>query len=213
MTRDRTTKVWRQAPVLGLCLILVAVSAMGCADLEQRVRKNPKTAIGAATGAAGGILLGGLIFRSTTGAVIGGLLGGLAGGVIGDAMESRKQEYRETANALNYTSSQGTLVRTDQVEAQPSTVGPGDTVHLITHYALLTPDPTQEVSVTERREITRGRQKVGNPVLTVQRRGGTWASTIPLTLPTNAAPGVYRVNVSVQADGSLDKKATNFTVK
>lgn len=207
------TRISRQALALGLCIMMIVVSTLSCAEFEQKVRDNPKTAIGAAAGTAGGLLLGGLIFRSTTGALLGGLLGGLAGGVIGDAMESQKREYASTAKAYNYTPAEGTVVRIEKVEALPSTVKPGDTVQLVTHYALLTPDPTRAVSVTERREITKAGQMVGNPVLTVDRTGGTWASSIPLTLPANAATGVYHVNMAVRTNGSLASKATTFTVQ
>lgn len=207
------TRILRQALALGLCVMLITVSTLGCAELEQKVREHPEAAIGAAAGTAGGILLGGLIFRNTTGALLGGLLGGLAGGVIGEAMDARKREHASTAKAYNYAAAQGMVVRIEKVEALPSTVRPGDTVQLVTHYALLTPDPTQTVSVAERREITKAGQLVGNPVLTVDRTGGTWASTIPLTLPDNAAEGIYRVNMSVRANGSLASQATTFTVQ
>ncbi|MBI2876829.1 MAG: hypothetical protein HYY20_08110 [Candidatus Tectomicrobia bacterium] len=206
-------RILRQTLATGLCLMLIAISSLGCAELERKIRENPKTAIGAATGVAGGALLGGLIYKNTTGAVVGGLLGGLLGGVIGEAMESEREGYEETARSLNYTPAQGTLVRIEKVEALPSVVRPGETVQLVTHYALLTPNPSQEVSVTERREITKGKQLVGNPVLTVPRRGGTWASTIPLTLPATTQPGEYQVDMSVQADGSLARKAMTFTVQ
>lgn len=207
------TRISRQALALGLCVIMIAVSTLSCAELGQKVREHPKAAIGAAAGTAGGLLLGGMIFRSTTGALLGGLLGGLAGGVIGEAMEAQKREYASTAKAYNYAPGQGTVVRIEKVEALPSTAKPGDTIQLVTHYALLTPDPAQEVSVTERREITKAGQLVGNPVLTVDRTGGTWVSTIPLTLPANASEGVYHVNMAVRANGSLANQATTFTVQ
>lgn len=212
MTRNMMTKVWRPALAMGLCLMLV-VSVLGCASLEKMMKDNPKTAIGTAAGAAGGILLGGMIFKSTTGAIVGGLLGGLTGGVIGKAMETQKQEYAETAKAYNYTPTQGTIVHMEKVEALPATIKAGDTIHLISHYSLLTPDPSQELSVVEWRKITKAGQAVGDPGLRVQRKGGTWATTIPLTLSNNAEPGVYKVDMEVQANGSQSSKTTTFTVK
>lgn len=206
-------KVSRQTLTLVLCLMVVAGSTQSCASLEQQVRENPGTVVGAAAGAAGGLLLGGLIFRSTAGALAGGLIGTLAGGLIGNAMEAQKRDYPATAKAHNYTPTQGTNVRIEKVEVQPSTVRPGETVNLIVHYALLTPDPNREVSVTERREIsTRGRL-VGNPVLSVRRKAGTWASTVPLNLPASAEAGSYRVAVAVQAEDGLDTGAVSFTVR
>ncbi len=44
------TGISRQAMGLGLCLVLVAGSTLGCATFEQQVRENPKTVVGAAAG-------------------------------------------------------------------------------------------------------------------------------------------------------------------
>ena len=86
-------RISRQVLALVLCVVLLATSTLGCASLEQSVRENPGTVVGAAAGAAGGLLLGGLIFHSTAGALAGGLIGALAGGVIGNAMEAQKRDY------------------------------------------------------------------------------------------------------------------------
>ncbi|KRT69824.1 MAG: 17 kDa surface antigen [candidate division NC10 bacterium CSP1-5] len=206
-------KTSRQAVALVLSVVLLVGSTSGCASLEQSVRENPGTVVGAAAGAAGGLLLGGLIFQSTTGALAGGLIGALTGGVIGHAMEAKKRDYPASAKAHDYTPAQPTSVRIEKVKAQPSTVKPGETVHLIVEYALLTQDPNREVSVTERREISTKGRLVGNPVLTVKRKAGTWASTVPLKLPANAEAGSYRVAVAVQAEGGLDSTTMNFTVR
>lgn len=206
-------KTLRQTVALVLSVVLLAGSTSGCASLEQSVRENPGTVVGAAAGAAGGLLLGGLIFQGTTGALAGGLIGALAGGIIGNAMEAKKRDYPASAKAHDYTPAQPTSVRIEKVKAQPSTVKPGETVHLIVEYALLTQDPNREVSVTERREISAKGRLVGNPVLTVKRKAGTWASTVPLKLPANAEAGSYRVAVAVQAEGGLDSTTMNFTVR
>jgi outer membrane lipoprotein SlyB len=203
----------QQYIALGLCMMLVAVSAVGCSTVEETVRERPKTTVGAAAGVAGGALLGGLIFKSATGAIVGGLLGGLAGGLIGNALENKEQDYETTAREYNYTSAQGTVVRIERAEVEPSVVRRGERVNLITHYALLTPSPNQPTTVTERLEIRRAGELTGNPVHTVQRQGGTWASAIPLTLPQSARPGTYRVTTIVEAGDSQDSATTSFTVQ
>jgi uncharacterized membrane protein len=48
--------------------------------------------------------------------------------------------------------------------------------------------------------------------LQVQRMGGTWTSSQPLTLPANTANGSYRVVMSVKADGREMSQETTFTV-
>ena len=164
----------RQVLALGLCCILILGSFVGCATVEETVQERPKTTIGAAAGVAGGALLGGLIFKSAGGAIIGGLLGGLAGGLIGNAMESQAKDRTATAQEYGYSPSQGTVTRVEKVEVEPASVRPGEQVNLIAHYALLTPNPDQPVTVVERWDIRRGNERVGNPVLTVQRQDGTW---------------------------------------
>jgi len=141
----------------------------------------------------------GLIFGSATGVVVRGLLGGLAGGLIGNAMESQTKDQSNTAQDYNYASTQGTIVHIEKLEIEPASIRRGERVNLIAHYALLTPDPDQRVSVTEQQDISRDGQPAGNPTHTVQRPGGTWASTVPLTLPRNARTGTYRVALTVQA--------------
>lgn len=206
-------KVLQQGLAVGVCLALALSALAGCATVEEAIEDNPKTAVGAAAGTAGGALIGGLVFKSATGAVVGGLLGGLAGGLIGNAMESKAQDYPGTAEDYHYTSAQGTVVRIEEADVEPSRVQQGERVNLTTQYALLLPNPNQEVTVTERWEITRDGQLVGNPVLTVQRQAGTWASAIPMTLPATARAGEYRVAVTVEAAGMRDREATTFTVR
>ena len=82
----------RKVLALGLCCMLVLVAFVRCATVEESIRDNPKTVVGAAAGAAGGAILGGVIFKSAGGGVVGGLLGGLAGGLIGNTMETQRQD-------------------------------------------------------------------------------------------------------------------------
>lgn len=196
-----------------ICLAFVAGSIVGCADFGGTVREHPRAATGAAVGAAGGAVAGGLISKGATGAVVGGLVGGLAGGLIGNAMDTKRQDVASTAGTYNYDPVQGTVVRIQDAEVEPPTVRPGGQVNLVTHYALLTPHPDEEVAVVERWHITRAGQVMGNPVRTVRRQGGEWASTLPITLPTTAERGEYRVALTVEAVGQQDSETTNFTVR
>jgi outer membrane lipoprotein SlyB len=203
----------RKILALGLCCMLVLVSFVSCATVEESVRDNPKTVVGAAAGAAGGALLGGLIFKSAGGAVVGGLLGGLAGGLIGNTMETQSKDRATTVQDYNYASTQGTVVQIEKAEVEPVSIRPGEKVNLIAHYALLTPQPDQKVTVTERWDITRGKELAGNPLHTVQRTGGTWGSAMPITLPTTAKSGNYHVALTVEAGGSRDTAELSFNVR
>jgi hypothetical protein len=133
--------------------------------------------------------------------------------LIGNAMESQAKDHTATVQEYGYSPSQGTVTRVEKVEVEPASVRPGEQVNLIAHYALLTPNPDQPVTVVERWGIRRGNERVGNPVLTVQRQDGTWASAIPITLPTTAKAGTYRVAVTVEAGGKRSNAETSFTVQ
>lgn len=73
--------------VTGVTLVLVLV-ASGCADLSQ----NPKTAIGAAGGAAAGGLIGAAASGSPAAIAGGVILGGLAGGAVGNLLDQRDRQ-------------------------------------------------------------------------------------------------------------------------
>jgi hypothetical protein len=202
----------RQGVALLLCLFLVAGSTFGCTALEEQVKAHPETAIGAGIGTAAGMLTGGLIFGNAAGTLVGGLLGGLTGGVIGNVIEARAQDRAATAERYHYTSAQGTILRIEAVEAHPAQVRPGDIINLNVRFAVLTRNAQQTVQVSERRQIFLNSSVVGDSTLQVQRMGGTWTSSQPLTLPANAASGSYRVIMSVKADGTEATQQTTFTV-
>jgi outer membrane lipoprotein SlyB len=162
-------------------------SAVGCAEFGETVREHPRAATGTAVGAAGGAVAGGLISTGAAGAVVGGLVGGLAGGLIGNAMDAKRQDVASAASTYNYDPAQGTVVRIQDAAVEPPRARPGGQVYLVTHYALLTPHPDEEVTVIERWHITRAGQVMGTPVRTVRRQGGEWVSTLPMTLPTAAS--------------------------
>ena len=140
------------------------------------------------------------MFESAGAAVAGGLIGGLTGGIVGRALESQSKDYSSTARDYNYSPAQGTVVRIEEVQANPSRVNAPDTVHLVARYALLPPEPDREVTVRERWRITHNGELVGNPVITVPRSGGTWASAVPLQLPAGAEDGRYRASVEVSVE-------------
>ena len=122
---------------------LVIFSTLSCARVQEYVRENPQSPVEVGVGTAGGALLGGLMFDSAGAALAGGLLGGLAGGVIGNVLESKNEEYASTGKDYNFRSGQKTMLRIEDLDADPSRVTSRDTVHLIARYALLPPNPNQ----------------------------------------------------------------------
>ena len=80
-------------------------------------------------------------------------------------------------------------------------------------YAVLTPAETTEVSVIEKREIRHNGELVGNPEVTVTHKGGTYTSSIPLTLPADAKKGLYVVTNTVHSGPLSEQLQSAFTVR
>jgi hypothetical protein len=194
-------------------MILLSGWTMSCSTIGETIRENPRTAIGTTVGALGGAVIGGTVFDTASAAVLGGLLGGLAGGIVGRALETKNEDYASTARDYDYWRQRETLVRLEDVDADPARAAPKDTVHLVARYALLPSDRERKIKVIERWEISHNGRIVGNPSISTERTGGTWSSAIPLTLPPSADDGVYRARVEVEADGTKDRGSTTFIVK
>ncbi len=196
--------------IVSIFIIFVFLAALfSCSSVPQ---EHKGAATGAGVGAATGAVAGGLIGGGVRGAAIGGLLGALAGGAVGHYGYDTKRSATETAQAYNYQPASGTVLRIENAAASPATVQPGQNVDLKMTYAVLNPSPAQQVNVTETREIRFGNEVVGKPQVNVQRGGGTYTSTVPLTLPATAQKGTYTVISTVQAGGVTDTKQSTFNV-
>ena len=194
---------------LMIVVLVLTLGLSGCATIED----NPKTAVGAGVGAAAGAVLGGLIGRNTTGVVIGGLLGGLAGGVIGQYLDRQDRTRAQAATAVGYDPAQGDVVRVEQVQASPTAVSAGGTVHLLVTYTVLAPQADRVVTVRETREVRHHGTLVANPTTEFQRQGGTYTSSLPVTLPRSAVRGTYEVSTSVVVGDRLSRGLTTFHVQ
>jgi len=193
---------------VALLLLVALVAATGC----ETIRENPKTSIGAGGGAAAGGLAGGLIGRNTTGVVVGGLIGGLAGGAIGYYLDRQDRTRAQAVSQTAYDPSQGTVVRVEQVQAQPNPVRLGETVNILATYTLLTPNSDQATLVRETREIRHNGALVANPTTEFSRANGTFTSALPITIPSLAGRGTYEVTTTVAAGDRVSRDTTTFTV-
>ncbi len=198
---------------LGITLAFLSAVLSGCAGMDQTVRERPKTAIGAGTGVVGGAVVGGLI-GGKRGAVIGGLLGGLAGGAIGHYLDEQEKDYAQTSRSYRYSPKEGVRLEIETVRANPGALAPGETVNINLTYAVLTPTADGQVPVKETREILVNGTIVGKTSVDISREGGTWRSTVPVTLPVAAPSGNYRVVASVETTGGVkDVEETFFRVR
>jgi outer membrane lipoprotein SlyB len=200
---------------LCLAVSLAFLSAVypGCAGVEQTARDRPNTTIGAGAGVLGGAVVGGLI-GGKKGALIGGLLGGLAGGAIGHYIDEQEKDRARTSREYSYSPAQGTRLKMETVRANPANLSPGETVNINMTYAVLTPSENQQVLVKETREILFNDKSMGKTSIEISREGGTWKSTVPITLPATATPGQYRVIGSIESPSvGTDRLETLFRVQ
>jgi len=195
---------------IALLTASVFLVVTSCASVPE---EHKGAATGAGVGAATGAVLGAVIGRDVSGAVIGGLLGALVGGVIGHYYSDQKKTRNETASQYGYRSTQGNMLRLEEASVVPQTVSPGSTVEMKMTYAVLTPAETTEVRVIEKREIRHNGELVGNPEVTVTHKGGTYTSSIPLTLPADAKKGLYVVTNTVQSGTLSEQLQSAFTVR
>jgi hypothetical protein len=200
--------------IISLVTILsFMLGLLGCATIPE---EHKGAATGAAIGGATGALAGGLLAQrgaKTETAILGGLAGALVGGLIGHYAYDAKRSREETAQKYSYQSSMGTMVRIENVSAIPSTIKPGDKVDLQVTYAVLGTSPDSEIGITEIREIKHAGELVGKPEVNVIRGGGTYSSTVPVFLPSDAKKGSYSVITTIQSQTAKDSREMFFSVK
>lgn len=202
----------RKLLCLGVALAFLSAMLPGCASVDQTTRDNPKTTIGAGAGVLGGAVVGGLI-GGKRGALIGGLLGGLAGGAVGHYLDQQEKDRLQTSRDYRYSPAQGAQIKIETVRVNPAALSPGETVNINLTYAVLTPTADTQVLVRETREILLNGNSVGKTSIEISREGGTWKSTVPITLPANAAPGKYLVIASIDSrTAGTDRRETSFQV-
>jgi hypothetical protein len=193
-------------------VMLILALIILCPGCQAVPEQHKGAAVGAGAGAAAGAVAGAALGRSTKAAVIGGLAGALLGGVIGHYAYDRQRTREETAQVYNYQPEQGTVLTIEDASLSSEQVRPGDVLEIKMTYAVLTPTPEKQVAITEVREITHGGELVGRPEVRVERADGTYSSTVPLRLPSNAKTGKYQVRVSIEAENLKDTRELSFTV-
>jgi len=196
--------------IIALLTVSVFLFATSCATIPE---EHKGAATGAGVGAAAGAVLGAVVGGDTKSAVIGGLLGALVGGAIGHYYSDQKKTRGETASRYGYRSTQGPMLRIEEASVVPQTVAPGGSVDMKLTYAVLTPAEATELTVVEKREIRHEGSLVGNPEVSVSRKGGTYTSNIPLTLPAGAKKGLYVVTSTVQSGQLSEQIQSAFTVR
>jgi uncharacterized protein YqgC (DUF456 family) len=195
-----------------IIILTFLVGSFGCASIpEEHKGAATGAGVGAATGALAGALLGSKGSKTEM-AVIGGLLGALAGGAIGHYAYDQKRTKEETAQKYDYKSSEGTLLRIEDVSVVPSVAKPGDKVEMKMTYAVLGAGSGKTIEISESREIRYQGELYGKPEVSVSRNDGTYTSNIPLILPSDAKKGKYIVTMTVKGSSVSDSKEASFQV-
>lgn len=190
--------------------------AFGCVSMPTVPEEHKGAATGAGVGAVAGAVAGAVIAGEgsrTKGALIGGLAGALLGGVIGNYTVDKNKTAQETSTKYGYNPSAGTVVRIETASATPATVSPGGTVKLEASYAVMAPSSDTQVAITESREVTLNGELVGNPEINVNHTAGTYQTSVPLILPTDAKKGKYRVITTIKSAAGKDSRESSFTVQ
>ena len=195
------------APMLAATLMLVIAPA--CTFTQE----HPGLATGAGIGAAGGAIAGGLITGGRRGMIWGALAGALVGGAIGAYKDSQDKTAEQTNATHSYTPDKGVQVQMESVAAEPQSATPGQDVALKATYAIMAPDPQQQIEIKETRTITFNGQNVATTENTVLRAPGTRTSTVPITLPNSAKTGTYELTIAVSTGGQSSSMSATFTVQ
>jgi surface antigen len=192
-------------PAAVLCSAMLL--GQGCGWLER----HKGAVIGAGVGAVAGGVVGHAV-RGRKGAVVGALAGALVGGAIGAYLDSRNKTAAETNQTYSYAPAQGTRVELASVAADPNSVAPGGKVYLQATYAVMTPNTSQQLAITETRVITLGGAEVARLNSDVVRAPGTYTSQVPIDLRPDAARGRYELTIIIAAAGKTAQGTSYFVV-
>lgn len=145
----------------------------------------------------------------------GGLLGALEGGFLGNYSYRKEKGLQETRKIHSENPAiTDVQVRIEAVRSAPGIADPGDTIDIRIKYAVLTPQENMTVLVNETREILFEEDRVGETSVDIEREGGTWRSSVHITLPQNARSGIYRVVASIRTpNGEQDTEEVTFRVR
>jgi surface antigen len=163
----------------------------GCATMTETGR-------GAAVGAvAGGVL--GAILGDTKGAIIGAFAGAVVGAVIGNYYDKQIASRAETAKKYEYKGKEEKIEIEDS-SIMPQNVAAGSTVKANVQYAVLVPDETQQIKITETRTLVNGKERIELARREVIRSQGTHISTMEFAMPKDIEKGEHTLITTI-SDG------------
>ena len=223
-------RAWmRSSLCVTLSIVLVTVSVGGCATTTAGGSREQALicgAGGALVGAAAGAAIGSTARNPGAGALIGAGIGALVGAIVASTACFAIAEYRsrqvksydETKQALNYQASQGDVVQITRYEITPGAASPGMSVSFNATYLVMTPNPDEEVAVTETRIVkifetkTSEYRELGRSVNQVTVKSGTRQADGKWDIRSGVAEGRYLVLFDVAKAERRDSKELPLVV-
>lgn len=122
------------------------------------------------------------------------LVGAVLGAAVGNYLDQQVRHRAAVAAELDYTPTQGTVLKIRRAEVIPTPTKPGEMVQAKVEYDVITPNPDETVTLKEQRLILKDGQNYTKPVERelIKPQGGH-VSTYSFTLPETAPEGRYTV--------------------
>ncbi len=202
----------RMTNVVGgvLCSVMIASCSTSTESTNQILGGLGGAALGAGIGA---LATGG----DTTAVLAGAAAGAVAGWAAVKLVQYHSEQTRsasEEAKALGYRSSDGMVVKIRGATVSPSSARPGDNINLSMNYAVLAPQGTSSVPVSETWTLEKDGEKLASvPPKQVSRAPGGWHTQAGIDVPRNAGKGTYVVKNRVEAGDSYDERVSTFTIR
>ncbi len=195
------------------CGVLCSVMIASCSTSSESTNQILGGLGGAALGAGIGALATG---GDTTAVLAGAAAGAVAGWAAVKLVQYHSEQTRsakEEAQALGYRPSDGTVVKIREASVSPSRARPGDNLNLSMNYAVLAPQGTSSVPVSEIWTLEKdGQQLASVPPKEESRAPGGWSTQAGIDVPRNASKGTYVVKNRVEAGDSYDERVATFTI-
>lgn len=191
---------------LGLAVgLATTVQMQGCATVQEKIQstaeEHPLIFCGMGSMVTGGAVWAGchyLLQGNTAGCVIGAVAAGVADGLNCWWQLKQKivQDYDDTRKKLHYNPSQGYVVKIVDFSANPKIARPGDEVKIRAQFALMSPNPTDEIKF-ERKITLPGDSKPRTEIITYQP--GTWGiEDYPFKIDATAPEGKVELTLELR---------------
>jgi len=127
--------------------------------------------------------------------------------------------YQETANRVGYNESQGAVVKVQNFNVSPTSVGQGGSVKLNGSYYVMAPPDRKEINVTETRIVKYFDPSknefvdLGQVDQQVTAAPGTRIADGNFDIPKDVPEGRYKIAFIVNAEGKSDMVERELTVR